>query len=220
MSRDLNKATMNTFSGWGPTDDGRVKPDIVGNGNALYSSDNVAVDAYDRKSGTSMSSPNACGSTALLLEIYLRLFGTLPRASTLKGLVIHTADDLGNTGPDYAFGWGLMNTHAATDLLLEQFHNPGSPRVVEDALSTLVTNIQYTFTWNTNGPIRATLCWTDPPGPIQSGVDPTNLVLVNDLELTLFAPDGTEYLPWVLDPTNPTNAATTGCEFSRQRGTG
>jgi Subtilase family len=208
--RNLGRASINTFSGWGPTDDGRIKPDIVGNGNGLFSSDDDNTQDYGSKSGTSMSSPNVCGSTALLLELYRLLFEEAPRASTLKGLILHTADDLGNTGPDYIFGWGLMNTHNAAEHLLGHFHNPGSGRVIEDELTTAETNVQVAFTWQTNGAIQATLCWTDPPGPIQSGVDSTNLILVNDLDLTLFAPDGTVYQPWVLNPSAPSDPATTG----------
>jgi len=212
-SRNLGSATINSFSGWGPTDDGRVKPDIVGNGNSLYSSDSDHTQDYGSKTGTSMSAPNVCGSTALLLDLYLRLFPVAPLSSTLKGLIIHTADDLGNTGPDYTFGWGLMNTHSAAEHLLAQFHNPNSSRLTEGELSLTKTNVSHTFTWQSNGVIQATLCWNDPPGPIQNGVDSTNLILVNDLDLTLFAPDGTEYRPWVLDPSSPSTPATTGVNF-------
>jgi len=211
--RALSGATMTTFSGWGPTDDGRIKPDIVGNGNSLYSSDSDHTQDYSRKTGTSMSAPNVCGSTALLLDLYLCLFPVAPLSSTLKGLVLHTADDLGNTGPDYTFGWGLMNTRNAAEHLLAQFHNPNSARVTEGEITLTRTNISHSFTWQSNGVIQATLCWNDPPGPIQTGVDSTNLILVNDLDLKLFAPDGTEYLPWILDPASPSTPASTGVNF-------
>lgn len=209
-NRSLASADTTTFSGWGPTDDGRIKPDIVGNGQSLYSSDSGHPQDYSRKSGTSMSTPNVCGSTALLLEFYRSLFPDPLLASTLKALLLHTADDLGNPGPDYVYGWGLMNTHAAAEHLLDHYHNPDGPQVLEGNLNLLETNASHVFTWQSNGAIRATLCWTDPPGPVQSGVDSTNRVLVNDLDLVLLAPDGTEYLPWVLDPAVPTNPATTG----------
>jgi len=65
---------------------------------------------------------------------------------------------------------------------------------------------------DTTMPLRVTLCWSDPPGqlPSQYQLDPTNLVLVNDLDLRVIAPSGATNFPWVLNPSNPTNAATTG----------
>lgn len=95
-----------SFSSCGPTDDGRIKPDIVANGIALYSSSSTNNTSYTTYSGTSMASPNVSGSLGLLLQHQKNLHGNNPlRASTLKGLVIHTADEAGtNPGPDYQFG--------------------------------------------------------------------------------------------------------------------
>ncbi len=65
-----NSVVMSTFSSFGPTDDGRIKPDIVADGVNLYSS--VATDdsSYAIYSGTSMATPNTCGSLALLIELH------------------------------------------------------------------------------------------------------------------------------------------------------
>ena len=42
------------------------------------------------------------------------------RSSTLRGLVLHTADEAGTSpGPDYRFGWGLFNTERAADVISE-----------------------------------------------------------------------------------------------------
>ena len=63
-----------------------------------------------------MATPNSVGSATLLIQQFSSLFpGQAMRSSTLKGLLIHTADDLGNTGPDYKYGWGLVNVKAAAD---------------------------------------------------------------------------------------------------------
>ena len=78
-------ATMTSFSGWGPADDGRIKPDIVANGYNLYSAHNQSTSAYAGLSGTSMSSPNAAGTAILLQEYHKKLNNNYMLASTLKG---------------------------------------------------------------------------------------------------------------------------------------
>jgi hypothetical protein len=209
--RSLAAATMSSFSCWGPTDDGRIKPDVVGNGVGVYSSVAGSDTSYDTYSGTSMATPNVCGSAVLLTDYYGRLFpGQYLRASTLKGLIIHTVDDLGRAGPDYTFGWGLMNTKAAADLIRQHAEDPSALHLMDLAFDTTLANVSYGFTWDGTSPIRATLCWTDPAGTAQSGLDNTNRVLVNDLDLRIVGPTGQVYLPYVLAPANPTNAATTG----------
>ncbi len=99
---------MSSFSSWGPTDDGRIKPDVVADGVGLTSSIASSNNAYATYSGTSMATPNVTGSLLLLQEYYVQLHpGIFMRSATLKGLTIHTADEAGpNPGPDYQFGWG------------------------------------------------------------------------------------------------------------------
>jgi len=98
---------MSTFSSWGPTDDGRIKPDIVADGVNVLSTYATGDNSYSILSGTSMSSPNAAGSLFLLQEHYSKLkSGAFLRSATIKGLAIHTADEAGpNPGPDYQNGW-------------------------------------------------------------------------------------------------------------------
>ena len=198
-SRDATKANMSTFSSWGPTDDGRIKPDVVANGDGLYSSLNGSNTSYGTYSGTSMSSPNACGSAALLIEQYGALFpGGAMRASTLKGLLIHTADDRGNTGPDYRFGWGLVNVKAAADLIRDHHAQPIRQLMTENQISTAVTSRTHSFVWDGVSPIRATLSWTDPAGTSTTTSESRIARLVNNLQLKLIAPNGTEYFPYVM----------------------
>ncbi|MHC5122873.1 MAG: S8 family serine peptidase [Planctomycetota bacterium] len=210
--RDPSKATMSSFSCWGPSDDGRIKPDIVANGVGLYSSLSSTNSSYASYSGTSMSSPNACGAAALLLQQHADLFGgQFMRASTLKGLIIHTTDDLGTAGPDYRNGFGLMNTQAAADLMMGAANYPNKDILIEDTVTTSQTIRTYQIEYDGSGPIKATLCWTDPPGAAQTGLDNTTRILVNDLDLRIIHPNSiTIYEPFVLDPLNPTAAATTG----------
>jgi subtilisin family serine protease len=71
-----DEVQMTSFSNWGPTDDGRIKPDISANGYQLYSSDDDADDDYESLNGTSMATPSASGSAGLLVEHYQNLNGS------------------------------------------------------------------------------------------------------------------------------------------------
>ncbi|HSR87552.1 MAG TPA: S8 family serine peptidase, partial [Pontiella sp.] len=212
-ARMVANAAMSSFSSWGPADDGRIKPDIVANGIGLYScwNDYNNLGDYYTLSGTSMASPNACGSATLLVDYYDQRFpGGAMRASTLKGLIIHTADDRGNPGPDYSYGWGLMNTAAAAQLI-KDYADGNMLRMTEAVLSATNSMDQYSYTSDGLDPIRATLCWTDPPGPLQTTHDSRTPALVNDLDLKIVGPGGTNY-PYRLDYNSPASNATMSAE--------
>ncbi|MBN1449036.1 MAG: S8 family serine peptidase, partial [Bacteroidetes bacterium] len=203
---------ITSFSGWGPTDDGRIKPDLVANGAALYSSLKSSNAAYASYSGTSMSSPSAAGSIGLLLEQQKKLHGDARlRASTIKALILHTADEAGPApGPDYMHGWGLMNTAAAARLMAADAEHSTSSIIREDELNNRET-LEFQVYSPGRGPLKVTICWTDPWTITQpGGVDPTKSVLVNDLDLRILHPQNGEHLPWVLDPSNPSRAAVHG----------
>ena len=210
--RDIGSATMSNFSSWGPTDDGRIKPDLVANGVGLYSASSSGNNSYTTMSGTSMATPNASGSALLLLELQQQLFpGTYLTASAIKGLLLHTADSLDDPGPDYRHGWGLMNAQAAADQLLAHAEHPEAGFLIEDSIDHTNDVRTYTIHWNGEDALRATLVWTDPPGPDNLvGLNLTNLTLVNDLDLRIISPSGTTNYPWVLDPSAPSQPATTG----------
>jgi len=199
---------MSSFSGWGPTDDGRIKPDVVGDGVNVTSCTNTSNTSYVSSSGTSMSGPNVAGSTLLIQQHNFNLKGSYLKSSTLKGLIIHTADEAGTAaGPDYRFGWGLMNTAKAVQTLSDSATN----MVLEASLSNKAT---YTYNFVTDGtkPVRATICWTDRPGtPPPASLDPTTKMLVNDLDIRIIRnSDNQVFYPYKMDPANPANAATTG----------
>ena len=198
-ARDPAKAVVSSFSCWGPTDDGRIKPDLVANGATLYSSVGSGDAAYATYSGTSMASPNAAGTAQQIVHLHGRLFpGHALRASTLKALLIHTADDRGTAGPDYQYGWGLMNGKAAADLLQVYRNAAGTRRVVEDRLTPTRTTYTQSFTWDGISPIRVTLVWTDPAGTATGTGDLRTSRLVNNLNLHLTGPSGSLHLPWVM----------------------
>jgi len=202
--RSLSSASMTSFSSWGPCDDGRIKPDVVANGWELYSSSSTSDTSYVSKSGTSQAGPSAMGAAALLEQLYAREFsGQRMRASTLKGLMIHTADDLGNLGPDYQYGWGLINVKAAADVILSHKADLSRPKLIEGTLSRTTSGIKtytnnYTFVWDGVSPIRATLAWTDPAGSTQTMSDSRVPNLVRNLDLKIISPDGTVNWPYVM----------------------
>lgn len=203
-----NQNTTTEFSSWGPTDDGRVKPDVMGNGDDLLSSGARANDAYFSTSGTSMAAPNVTGTAVLLIEHYQNLFYDQPRSATTKGLLIHTAVDAGNDGPDYSFGWGLVNAADAANFL-SNAAAPYSSFLLEE---NTYNGTEQTITVQSDGtnPLKATIVWTD-PAPKEEDLPPDGLdvptpVLVNDLDLWITGPDGTHF-PWTLDPANPAKEA-------------
>lgn len=196
---------MSTFSSWGPTDDGRVKPDVVANGVSLFSSTAGSDAAYGTSSGTSMSAPNATGSLALLVQHYRNLFGAglTPRSATLKGLAIQTAFDAGNTGPDYTYGWGVLDVAAGASFLTDTVSLV--PRSHVHELAYTGSELTFTAISDGSGPLKATMVWTDaPPSTLPgSNLDVTTPVLVNNLNMTITGPGGTTFYPWRLDPANP-----------------
>jgi hypothetical protein len=201
---------MSFFSSWGPTDDGRIKPDITADGVNVFSLSAAGPNAYTSLTGTSMATPNVAGSLLLLQELYERLHGGTPmRAATLKALAIHTAKEAGSfPGPDYSFGWGLLDAGAAAKLL-----------IAEDNQNVLIRegtlNNGQTYTIDlapqANQKITVTVAWTDPPGtPVAPSLDPRNSMLVNDLDIRILDQQSREQEPWTLDPSNPSAGATTG----------
>ncbi|NBV96228.1 MAG: hypothetical protein EBT30_01510, partial [Verrucomicrobia bacterium] len=202
--RSLTNASMTYFSSWGPCDDGRIKPDVVANGWDLYSCSSSSDSSYTSYSGTSQATPSAMGSAALLEQLYARQFsGQRMRASTLKALMIHTADDLGNPGPDYQYGWGLIHVKAAADVILAHKADTNRPKLIEGTLSRTVSGVKtytnnYTFVWDGVSPIRATLAWTDPAGSAQTLTDSRTPNLVRNLDLKIISPNGTTNWPYVM----------------------
>ncbi len=204
------------YSGWGPTDDGRIKPDLLGVG-TIFSAISSGTAGYGTNTGTSMASANVTGTLLLLQELFARQnAGKFMRAATLRGLVLHTAnrtpptdDPTRSVAPDYQRGWGLLDAEAAAKLLLNETRGY---LLTEQTLQQGNTVTQ-TVTAQGNEPVVFTLCWTDPEGaatPVSAAnVNNRTARLVNDLDLRA-ADAGTTYLPFVLDPLRPGQPATRG----------
>lgn len=203
-----NGVVISDFSSWGPADDGRIKPDICGDGVNVLSTGSATDQQYVTLSGTSMSSPSVAGSCLLLQEMYSNTHNKgKMKSATLKGLVIHTADECFiYPGPDYRFGWGLMNTRKAADFLLNENR---TTLLAEDTLNNQATKeITVTAIGGTT-PLVATLCWTDYQGtPGTPALNSRLKMLVNDLDLRIINENNNQVtLPWRLNPDSVTAPA-------------
>jgi hypothetical protein len=105
-------------------------------------------------------------------------------------------------GPDYVFGYGLLQTDKALSFTERSHH-------LRDEISQgmLVYEIDVDESVLENGKLRVTLAWDDPPWPFNGRADPTFGTLQNDLDLELIDPLGIRHLPWLLDPEMPAEPA-------------
>lgn len=209
INSDDSSATV--FSGWGPTDDGRLKPEVVAPGDEVGGDGGITSTQpganYGVLVGTSMAAPAVSGVAALLIEDYRNHFyGRTPLPSTVKGLLIHSAQDLSDgtdwhtPGPDYASGYGRVQARAAVDQL-----RAGGFVIGQVAQAQTVT---YWLDVPANTPsVKVTLVWDD-----VAAAENAARTLVNDLDLVVTDPSGQRRFPWTLDPTQPASPATRTAE--------
>lgn len=198
---------MSTFSSWGPTDDGRIKPEVVAKGVNVRSTTFTNDSSNGFKSGTSMASPAVAGVALLLQQHYFNVNDAFMRSASLKGLIIHTADEAGfEPGPDYEYGWGLVNANKAAELINEKAI---SSAVLDELTLSNGGNYSRTIMANGSGNLKISISWTDRAYPTaNSGTeDPDVNYLVNDLDIRV-SKDGIDYFPWKLDKTDPIMPAT------------
>lgn len=204
---NLKKTFVANYSSFGPTDDGRIKPDIAGSGAQIFSTQSEANDSYGTYSGTSMAAPGVTSTLLLLQEYYARIYERYMKAATLKGLVLHSADDIGVAGPDYQMGWGVINAKSAAELITNTDY---SSFILEESLHE---NEVYSITINAKEGenLFASISWTDPAGKqINKGIlNDATPALVNDLDLRITQGSNT-YYPWRLNPAKASAAATKG----------
>lgn len=181
--------TLVNSSSRGPAHDGRLKPDLAANGQGQNST--MPDNSYLTFSGTSAAAPGVAGCMAQLTQAYKTLHnGEQPSAALLKAAMLNTANDLGNPGPDFRFGWGHLNAWRAYRLLAENRWQAFYSEQGSQGLHTIVVPPG-------TRQARIMLYWTDPPAQVGAA-----RALINDLDLDVLAPDGsTVHLPWLLDPT-------------------
>ena len=190
----LSSVFRNASSSEGPTDDLRIKPDLMGNGTDLYSTYQTTDSDYNTITGTSMASPNVAGSLLLLQQYYKEITGSFMKAATLKGLVMHTADDTDIPGPDSNTGWGLLNTKLSAETITKN----GLETLISE--ETLSNGESYTITVKSDGlsPLLASISWTDKPGIVNEGIsNDITAALVNDLDIKI-TQETNIFTPWRL----------------------
>jgi uncharacterized membrane protein len=189
---------MMSGSSRGPTEDGRIKPDLVAPGGYVRSC--RAQEAADTGSatwsntyyleytGTSMATPNAAGA-ALMIREYLEEIAQRPspQGALVKALMVLGAQDIGTRDiPNDDEGWGrvnLRNTLAPSS---------GQGIWVDDRSVMSGTGNSKSYPFNVtqaSGLFKVVLTWSDERGSRFSTAQ-----LVNDLDLEVTAPDGTVYL--------------------------
>jgi Subtilase family len=216
----VNPSVLAPFSACGPTDDGRIKPDLLESGVNVLVPTAVSNSAFAYQTGTSAATPQAAGSVSLWAELQEQLWTAKHPyvASTYKALAIHTAVEKGTVGPDYQCGWGCFSAIEGATLIESNFINGFQRLFIKEV--DLLAGVDASFTVKAVGgaPIKVTAVWSDPntatlPGDV---LDPNNPMVVNNLDVEVYklnspstsAPNGTRYHMWRLNPASPSTAAT------------
>lgn len=210
-----NANVVSSFSSQGPTDDLRIKPDILGVGQSLFSASvkkdtitNEFEDVYARLQGTSMAAPNVSGTIILLQELYFNLNNEYMKSSTVKSLLCTTASDIGVNGPDVRNGWGLMNAKKAAELIIE---NSSNTIIYEEELTPSKSNFKINFSTSQTQEINIGLVWNDPAGESENGnLNDTTSKLINNLDIRLVEASGEKYFPWMLNENDLLGSAIKG----------
>jgi hypothetical protein len=205
--------SMTDFSGWGPCDDGRLKPTVSGPGceSGLVSGETFIHSTLSGPldteygappfCGTSMSTPAVGGVAILAIQQYRIITGNpsaRPLPALMKAWLIHTARDLGVDGPDYIYGYGEVDAQAVIDLV------QNTTQYRTDTISA--SGETDTFTYNVPAgasEFKVSLAWDDPAAAAFAAT-----ALVNNLDLEVESPGAMTYYPFSLDPFNPEKAAT------------
>lgn len=158
------------LSSAGPAYDGRIKPELVANG----------------EDGTSGAAALVSGTVVLLQQAYKIKTGQLPSAALVKSVLINSADDIGLPAVDHKTGYGQLNA-------LEALRTVNEGRFKKGSVSS-GQQVDYTIAVPAGtSEFKVSLAWNDPPAVLNA---PT--ALVNDLDLSITTPNGQNLLPWTL----------------------
>lgn len=187
----------------GPASDGRIKPDIAAHGASQMSTD--PDNGYAPGGGTSAAAPGISGVFAQLHQAYSELNGgQTAESALLKATLLNTANDLGNDGPDFTFGWGKVNGLKAVKLLEDN-------RYLNGMIAQGATNNHTIAVPAGVERVKIMVYWADKEASTVSAT-----ALVNDLDAFVTDPTNGTHLPWLLDHTPNAGAlatpATTGVD--------
>ena len=199
LAGTITSVMINNSSSQGPADDGRVKPDIAGDGTNVFSTNNENTTSYATFSGTSMASPGIMGASLLLQQYHNQLVGEYMYSHTLRGLILHTAYDVAMPGPDARFGWGLADYKKAAETLrsAKSDEGDGTAMIIEDELVNGEFK-EYEIVASGDETLKVSIVWNDPAGFSQQGtINSTTPALVNDLDVRVTQTTDT-FLPYRL----------------------
>jgi len=183
------------FTSRGPVNDGRLKPEIVATGVNVFSTRHLF--GYERSSGTSMSGPIVAGVATILNEQYRKSNGgALPQASLIKAVLCNTAEDLGNPGPDFTFGFGNLNARRAAEAIESNRFFISSAAPSSNTITVPVNTRR----------LKVMLYWADTAAAPNAASQ-----LINDFDLTVVAPGNITHQPLILD-TTPANVNSNAVE--------
>lgn len=188
VGNTIKNDVLNYNSSQGPATDGRIKPEVVATGVNVFSTSNYPNEnEYDGMSGTSQASAVVAGTAALLYEAYKSLYDTIPYSDLIKNVLLNGAQDLGNKGPDFKFGFGKVNAWRSYELIKKQ-------QFFIDTILLAATKHHFIEVPANVKQVKIMLYWHDVPSSLVASSN-----LVNDLHLSVVSPDATVYLPWVLN---------------------
>lgn len=201
--RGSSAQSMASFSSCGPTNDGRIKPDVTLPGSGIISANsdnNTGSNNCNTKtsSGTSMAAPGVAGAAALVREYFVDGFypsgsanagdSLTPSAALLKATLINSGQNMSGVSgwPANCEGWGRV----ALDDTLE-ISGDNRDLIVDDNAGFVQGSSNQTVTYemtvdSTSEALKVSLTWTDFPSTPAAGTQ-----LVNDLDLEVSGPGGT-----------------------------
>ncbi len=190
--------TIADFSSRGPTQDNRIKPNVMAPGVDIWSVLNTGTNGYEQMSGTSMATPTANGTVGLM-RCYLQE-GYYPTgrpvqgdrisyitSALLRSMAMASADpNVGSyTIPSYDIGWGRIDADSVL-----YFTDDLRKLIIVDDTTGIATGEykEKQFHVASAIPLRICLAWTD-----TAAAPNANPTLINDLDLTLTSPTATVY---------------------------
>lgn len=187
--------------GHGPTQDGRIKPELFAPGCSIRSASSVQPCGTASMSGTSMASPAITAVAALVRQYYREGFyplgmrnqadGFEPSGALVKATLVNAGQDMTAVAgyPNFNEGWGRLQAD-------KTLHFPQSAQVlwIQDVPGSLGLSTgesrEYILTLQSGAvPLKLTLVWMDYPG-LPAG---RSAWLVNDLDLEVVDGDGNVY---------------------------